>query len=687
MLQPRTRPPHLTLPPALRRAALAGDWARMPRLTPREGWRQALWQAVWSPWWLGSEMPPPPLPRQTHPTTPTTEPARYVAHSLDVLARRYHGGWALLLAVRGLWLGLMVAAIWLVLGILDQTVTPGLRAVLALAAVGCALGVVLGCFVRPDRRRLARMLDRSYGLQERMTTAVDLLTESSTPGRQGLDAVQLADAGNQLITLQLPRRLTTLLPVREVMLLLLWTMLLLALAFAGLDAIGIPAPSRAAIPAYVPASQRLAAPDEAAPVEAMPSVAEIQERSRQSNDARRNLDVLGEALGEHPSTMPAADAIAAADYPGAAEALRSAASASSTLSPQAREALADDLDTAAGQMSEGSPELAESTRQAADGLRQGGDQGEEGLGGLADQVEETGQQIVPQQELAEQQAAAAEGSAAEQPAGQSASSGEAGEGAQQQPGGEAGEGETGGDPNAGQDPGSGVDARSGATNGEQEQSNQSGQSGGEQDGGSGENQAGSEGAAGSEGQPGQPGQPGQEGQQGQSGGEPAEGQGSGEESGDAPSGSQSDQTGSGDTSQSGQGSGAGSGQANPDNPATTEGSQSTGQEGPQNRPEEEATGGSGPAAQPPPESAGGATTQPTVVAGAGDEAVSLSGQSDEGVQTGGNAGSASLGSGSGAGAGGGDVVQGAVGEAGPDSNRVPADYRDVVSSYFEEEQP
>lgn len=649
-----------------------------------------LWRLMWAPWWLGSEMPPPPLPRQTHLTAPTTEPARYVARSLDVLARRYHIGWMLLLAVRGLWLGLMLGAVWMVLGIFDQASSPALRAVVALAVVGCALGVLLGCFVRPDRRRVARMLDRSYGLQERMTTAVEILARpSSRPAdRQGLDAIQLADAGNQLTTLKLPRRLSTLVPVREIMVLLLWTMLLLALAFAGLDALGIPGASRAAIPAYVPASQRLAAPDEAAPAEVMPSVAEIQERSRRSNDARRNLDVLGEALGEHSSTLPAADAIAAADYPQAAESLRSAASASSELSPEAREALADDLDTAAGQMSEGNPELAESARQAADGLRQGGAQGEAGLSGLADQVEQTGQQVVPQQELAEQQAAAAAGSAAEQPAGQTASSGEAGEGAQQQPGGESAQGETGGEPGAPQDPGSGVDARSGATSGDQQQTSQSGQPGSEQDGGSGENQAGSEGASGSEGQPGQPGQQGQEGQQAPNGGDPAEGQGSGEQSGDAPSGDQSNQTASGDSSQSGQGGGAGSGQANPDNPANSEGAQTAGQQGPPNQPEDEAVGGSGQAADPPPESAGGATSQPTAVAGAGDEAVSLSGQSDEGVQTGGNAGSASLGSGSGAGAGGGDVVQGAVGEAGPDSNRVPADYRDVVSSYFdEEEQP
>jgi len=54
----------------------------------------------------------------------------------------------------------------------------------------------------------------------------------------------------------------------------------------------------------------------------------------------------------------------------------------------------------------------------------------------------------------------------------------------------------------------------------------------------------------------------------------------------------------------------------------------------------------------------------------------------DGVQTASDGGGSNRGSGSGATASTGSTVQGEVGEAGPDSNRVPADYRDVVEEYF-----
>jgi len=53
-----------------------------------------------------------------------------------------------------------------------------------------------------------------------------------------------------------------------------------------------------------------------------------------------------------------------------------------------------------------------------------------------------------------------------------------------------------------------------------------------------------------------------------------------------------------------------------------------------------------------------------------------------GVQTSADGGSALLGTGAGVTAGSGSAVQGEVGESGPDSNHVPAEYRDLVQDYF-----
>src|SRR5581483_4954131 len=61
--------------------------------------------------------------------------------------------------------------------------------------------------------------------------------------------------------------------------------------------------------------------------------------------------------------------------------------------------------------------------------------------------------------------------------------------------------------------------------------------------------------------------------------------------------------------------------------------------------------------------------------------------SNQNVQTSENGGSSMRGSGAGVTAGSGSAVQGDVGQAGPDSNRVPPDYRSVVERYFTEGNP
>ena len=65
----------------------------------------------------------------------------------------------------------------------------------------------------------------------------------------------------------------------------------------------------------------------------------------------------------------------------------------------------------------------------------------------------------------------------------------------------------------------------------------------------------------------------------------------------------------------------------------------------------------------------------------------LEGTSDENIPSGTDVGSSSLGSGSGASAASGNAAPVAVGDAGPDNNRVPADYRDYVENYFNRDQP
>jgi hypothetical protein len=80
--------------------------------------------------------------------------------------------------------------------------------------------------------------------------------------------------------------------------------------------------------------------------------------------------------------------------------------------------------------------------------------------------------------------------------------------------------------------------------------------------------------------------------------------------------------------------------------------------------------------------AGGAETDPAALEAANEQVALPTGSGQEGVQTASDGGSAIRGSGAGVTAGAGYAVQGDVGAAGPDSNRVPPQHRDTVERYF-----
>ena len=79
---------------------------------------------------------------------------------------------------------------------------------------------------------------------------------------------------------------------------------------------------------------------------------------------------------------------------------------------------------------------------------------------------------------------------------------------------------------------------------------------------------------------------------------------------------------------------------------------------------------------------GAAEADPTALEGANPGVALPSSSGQQGVQTSSDGGSAMRGSGAGVTAGSGFAVQGEVGDAGPDSNRVPAEHRDTVERYF-----
>ena len=609
---------------------------------------ELLWRALWSPYTLWADAPAPERTRHTAPVPRELGLAgEAVVAGVDRIRRRLWATHALAAVCRGLWLGLLITS---VLMLVDALGGPVFNPVLA-AIAGAPLflgGLILAALSKPSRARTARMLDRTFGLQERLGTAIDDLGLGiPQPGeRAPVVYLQMADAANALAALRNDRRLRPALPVREIVLMVLAALVLATLAFLrGLGG-GIPDLATAQVPPFTPAIERPAEPElSAAELDAAtmaPTIEEVLERSDRSAQARRDLQALAAALADHAVTRPAAEQIARGDYAEAGDRLRDAASQAGDLSPGAREGLAGDLDRAAERMQPETNGLEEASRQAASGLREGDQQAESGMSELAEAVESAGQQVVPQGELAAQMRSAQQAQAQRGDSGAASSQSQSGDASGQYS-----------ESAAGGDPGSGADATS---NADGSQSAQEGQQG-SQPGDATEGQQGQGGEGGRANAPGAAEQPG-EGAGGQPGEPGSESVIAGGQDGDM------------DSASARRGGGAGTGQGE-------ESEVDLGAAG-GNRP---VAGGEDPAD--PNVSAGdGAEADVTALEGANERVALPGGSGDEGVQTASDGGSALRGSGAGVTAGSGFATQGAVDEAGPDSNRVPPQHRETVERYF-----
>ncbi|MBA3275961.1 MAG: hypothetical protein H0T72_09210 [Chloroflexia bacterium] len=638
--------------------------------------RLFFWKLLWLPFWLGGDAPSPALPVTRSATSgnlPADPAGAYLTTRIDRVTRRFGIAWFAGSLLRGLTLALFVLTVWVALAVISGVPLPGWLAISILLSMGVVLGGVYGWLARPDRLMVARMLDRTFDLRERIVTAFDRSIDAGSH----VSRLQLADAANTFdeIVTEVPR--SAFLPVREAALCLITAGALVTVLLAWVPHAGIAAIAESPVPQFVPASERLAAREQVtpvppvaeAPVAERATIAEIQERGRESQSAREDLARIGDALRDHALTQPAAESIASGDYAAAADSLRSASESAGAMSQEGREALAEDLEGAAQDVSEENSELAQAANDAASALREGGPEGEAALGQLADQVEETSAGVESQEDLARDLEQAQTGSG--DPS--SASEGSQGE----QPGSEqssSGEGQSGGEQPA-SDPGEGSSAQPGVSNQPQESSESSSSTGGAE--GASEEGGGSSSA--SEGAGEQPG----EGQPGDASGDP-----SSAGSGSAADGSGADQQGlqgaPDDETSASQGSGAGAGQSGANDQNTSDQSVDSPSQPEEKLGAESEVAGAGEAGEPPPSRADrGEEDDGTGTTPGGSASLELQGTSDSGVQTGGDSGSSSLGSGSGSTTASGDEAQGEVGLAGPDSNRAPDDLRDVVRDFFE----
>jgi hypothetical protein len=648
-----------TLPQAARRVVLPA----LPDAAPDKG---RVWREFWRPYWAWSDAPPPEMATADAPIPGQIGLAgEAVVTGIDRIRRNLWISHAAVFICRGVWLGLLVASVLMLIDLLSGPVfNPRLAGALGVTLV--AGGVILAALSKPGRRRTAQMLDRSFRLHERLTTALDDLGLGvpEPGGRAPLIYLQMADAANAVAMLRADHRLRPAFPVRELALIVIFALLLTVLAFArGLGG-GLPALATARVPVFTPAIERPEPPQpteaDVAAAAAPPTVQEVLERQDRSAQARRDLQQLASALSDHAATSQAAADISAGDYTAASEQLRQAAQQTANLSPEAKQALAEDLRTASEGMDPATNGLQEATQGAAQGLEQDPAAANEGMRGLADAVEQAGQDVVSQSDLASEMRNARQA--------QPAQSGASNEGSRGQAPGEQGDPSSNSAQSSASssDPGAGADASAGSEGGNEggAQEPQSGESGSQSEG----NQAGGQQAGAGESGSGQA--PG-EGAAGGPGENSAGGQGSpGDE---AAAGAE----GTGDSETARPGGGAGTGQSS-EQPQELGGASTSATEN----------------------QAGETAAAPNVTEASSDgdgggegltggpqtgnlERVALpSSDGDQGVQTSPDGGSALPGSGAGVTAGSGFATQGDVGEAGPDSNRVPPQHRDTVERYF-----
>ena len=375
-------------------------------LTPARAGR-FLWGALWTPFWVGSTLPPPALPGRREATPAADERTPLILRQIDGLRETIWRQRRAILGFRGLWLALLAADLWLGLRVLaGRDLSPRPFALVAFALV--ALAAFLIATARPSRGQMARTLDRSFGLRERLTTAV----EEAQAGRpSGLRALQMLDAT------RVTRHITTAtafrphLPAREIaaalatgIFCLVFVIMLIMQHFGG-PGVGTGAGAAQGAGAGQGAGNAFGSqagsqagqqagqggrPGQNSQARQGGQQGSGQQGGQPTAQGKEDMNTVAGALQDHASTSAAGDKLASGDYAGAAGALREAGNNAAQTSPQERQTIANDVRNAADQV--GDPQLASDLRDVANGLAQPNAAGaQQAFGRVANDVDRTAQ--------------------------------------------------------------------------------------------------------------------------------------------------------------------------------------------------------------------------------------------------------------------------------------------------------
>jgi hypothetical protein len=318
---------------------------------------------------------------------------------LDRLARDRWARRGVRILLRAAWIGLSIWCIGLGLRLLFDWYLP--FEWIAIASLVCvAIGALLTLRPRMGANEVARRLDRRFGLQEQLSTALELGARGEPQGvgaylheqsRRTLTQVRRYIGGRQ--RLPWPELLTMI----ALAFMIGGLLVMLGINPLNIERGALPLPPLAGPLDNRPADEPFTPPPGSEPG---PGPGETLVPGPGEQQA---IAAIADALRDQSVTRPAAEALDSGDLSGAAQQLRELADQASQLSPEARQELADALRDAANEIAPENPEVAEQLNQSADNLAQGGQQAAEGLEQLAETLEQLGSQGQQGQQQGDQQ--------------------------------------------------------------------------------------------------------------------------------------------------------------------------------------------------------------------------------------------------------------------------------------------
>jgi hypothetical protein len=286
----------------------------------------------------------------------------------------------------------------------------------ALVLAGIALGAVMLLRPRVPVDEVARRLDKRYGLQEQIVTALEVNERGES---EGIAAYLVSKARHNTAQVQRYSAMRQRFPWPEVI--ALAALLLLAGGMMLLVSIRLPSIAESE-PLPLPPLAQPGDPPQEFPMEPFdpprssnPQAATGQEQTEQqqqvqpatlSGGDQQSMTALADALRDMSVTRSASEALDRGDTSGAAQSLREVADQAEQLSPETRRDIANALRNAADQIGVNDPDLATQLRNNAHEMEQEPQDAAEALDDLAEAIEDLGQpdeQAEPQEgQLAQQ---------------------------------------------------------------------------------------------------------------------------------------------------------------------------------------------------------------------------------------------------------------------------------------------